>query len=72
MYSPTEKQIKFAEEIAYTLDIDFPTCSAEYTKLAYWQFITCYYNQYIEVLNSDPSYDDDEMAWYDPFAEGGY
>ena len=69
--APTEKQIAFAETIAYTLGIDFPTCSAEYTKLAYWQFITCYYNQYREVLASDPSYDD-EMDWWDPWAEGGY
>ena len=70
--SPTEKQIKFAEEIAYVLGLDFPTCSAEYTKYAYQQFISYYYHQYREVIDSDPAYDDDEMMWYDPFAEYGY
>jgi len=46
--APTEKQIAFAEAIAYTLGIDFPTCSAEYTKLGYQQFISYYYNQWRE------------------------
>lgn len=69
---PTEKQIKFAEEIAYVLGLDFPTCSAEYTKYAYQQFISFYFNQYRNEIASDAVYDDDEMAWWDPFAEGGY
>lgn len=68
---PTEKQIKFANEIAYTLGLDFPHCSAEYNKYSYFLFISYYYNQYREIMNSDPNYDD-EMAWWDPFAEGGY
>ena len=70
--SPTEKQIKFAEEIARAFDLDFPHCSAEYNKYAYQQFISYYYNQYRELMASDPTYDDDEMMWYDPWAEGGY
>lgn len=69
---PTTKQIEFVNEIAYALDIDFPTCSAEYTKLAYCQFISAYYDKYRELLSEDPAYDDDEMIWWDPFAEGGY
>lgn len=32
--SSTKKQIDFANKIAHTLDIDFPTYAAEYTKLA--------------------------------------
>lgn len=71
MCPPSEKQIKFAEEIAYTLGIEFPTCSAEYTKYAYFKFISYYYHTYQEIMNSDPNYDD-EMDWWDPFAEGGY
>ena len=71
--APTEKQIAFAETIAYTLGIDFPTCSAEYTKLGYQQFISYYYNQWrAEMAALSAFYDDDEMAWWDPFAEGGY
>ena len=71
--APTEKQIAFAETIANALGIDFPTCSAEYTKLGYQQFISYYYNQWRECISEDSDYyDDDEMAWWDPFAEGGY
>ena len=70
--SPTKKQIDFANKIAHTLGIDFPTCAAEYTKLAYRQFISTYYDKYRIIMLEDPSYYDDEMAWYDPFAEGGY
>jgi hypothetical protein len=71
--SPTEKQIAFAEAIANTLGIDFPTCSAEYTKLGYQQFIRYYYAQWVSELAAlSGFYDDEEMAWWDPFAEGGY
>ena len=70
--SPTEKQIELADEIARALNIDFPTCSAEYTKLAYQQFISTYYENYRVFIQQDPAYDDDEMLWWDPFAEGGY
>lgn len=43
-----------------------------YTKLAYRQFISAYYDEYRIVMLEDPSYYNDEMAWYDPFAKGGY
>ena len=70
--APTEKQIKFAESIANALDLDFPTCSQDYTKAVYQAFIAEYYNAYREMCDTDPTYDDVEMVWWDPFAEGGY
>lgn len=69
---PTEKQIKFADEIASVLDINFPTCSQEYNKWTYQQFISEYIYAYQQCLAENSFWDDDEMAWWDPFAEGGY
>lgn len=70
--APTEKQIKFVGEIAYALGIVFPTCSQEYNKWTYQQFIAEHINSYQELLASDPSWYDDEMDWWNPHAEGGY
>lgn len=67
---PTEKQIDYADLIAYTLELDFPTCSADYTKLAYQKFISKHHDAFREICDSDPA--DDEMAWWDPHAEGGF
>ena len=72
MRSPTEAQIKFAELIAEVLNIDFPTCSLEFNRASYYDFISTYYNAFREIVAEDPAYDDDEMMWFDPFAEGGY
>ena len=69
---PTAKQISFADKIAYILNIDFPTCSAEFTKWAYYQFISKHIYEYQRIQAEDPTYYDDEMAWWEPFAEGGY
>lgn len=68
---PTDKQIKFADEIAYVLDIDFPNGSPDFNKYAYWKFISDNFHKYQEIRASDPNYDD-EMDWWDPFAECGY
>lgn len=46
MKSPSEKQIKLAEKIAYMLDLDFPICSKQYNAQSYYQFI----NENIEKL----------------------
>lgn len=40
--SPTEKQIHLVEKITSVLEIDFPCCSAEFTKSIYRQFISAY------------------------------
>lgn len=69
---PTEKQIEFADVIADVLEIDFPTCSAEFTKWAYQQFISNHIHEYKAIAYSDDPADDDEMAWWDPHAESGY
>ena len=71
MCAPTDNQIKFADEIAYMLDIDFPTGSPDFNKWAYQKFISDNIDKYQEIKVSDPNYDD-EMDWWDPFAEGGY
>ena len=36
---PTEKQILLAADIAYTLGIDFPQSSTDFTARNYWAFI---------------------------------
>lgn len=36
---PTEKQIKFVGIICEKLDIEFPTCSKDFTKTNYTKFI---------------------------------
>ena len=71
MCIPTDKQIAFADEIAYMLGIDFPTGSSDFNKWAYSKFIADHIYEYQAIRNEDPSYDT-EMDWYDPHAEGGY
>ena len=71
MRSPSEAQINFVEEICRTLDIDFPTCSQEFTAYCYYNFIANHINEYRDVCNSDPSYGDDEMDWYAPITPWG-
>ena len=73
MCTPTDKQIKFADKIADALKLDFPTGSPDFNKEAYWKFINNHIDEYLDLF-SDTFYDDydDEMAWYDPWAERGY
>lgn len=62
----------FADRIADALKLDFPTGSPDFNKEAYWKFINNHIDEYLDQFNGDPCYDDDEMAWYDPWAEKGY
>ena len=66
MRSPSEKQIKFVEEICQALNIDFPTCSKEFTAQTYYYFIADHINEYQQIRYADPSYGDDEMDWFSP------
>lgn len=65
MASPTEKQIKFAEDIARVLGIDFPTSSKEFNKRTYRNFINAHYDKFKEIMNdvNDICFED-EMAWF--------
>lgn len=65
---PTEKQIEFADRIAYMFNLDFPTGSPDFNRWSYWQFINQHIDAYLDAC-TDP---EDEMAWYDPWAEAGY
>jgi hypothetical protein len=69
---PTKAQIDFAEEIAKTLHINFPTCSKEFSKWSYQKFISNHIDRFHDVVREYQIDPDDEMAWWDPFAEGGY
>ena len=48
---PTERQIKYATEIAIALKIEFPICSAEFTQLAYSAFIQSHKDEYDNIVN---------------------
>lgn len=61
MAIPTDKQIKFVEQICNVLGIkDFPMSSRDFTKYSYSCFISCHLNQYQEVT-SCYIYEDDLM-----------
>ena len=47
MNEPTEKQINYAEKIANTLHIELPK---EFTKNAYWRFISDHKTQFENTL----------------------
>lgn len=65
MASPTEKQIKFAEDIARVLGIDFPTSSKEFNKSTFRNFINAHYDEFKEIMNdvNDVCFED-EIAWF--------
>ena len=46
MNSPTDKQIAFVDTIAYTLNIDFPTCAKDFTRKNYSNFIKKYIDDF--------------------------
>lgn len=52
MKSPTEKQIEYAEAIAKELEIDFPTCSKDFTRSNYFKFISKYKSAFDERMTS--------------------
>ena len=73
MASPTEKQIKFAEDIARVLGIEFPTSSKEFNKRTYHNFINAHYNEFMQFMEyCDWDIEaDDEMMWFQ-MLNGGY
>ena len=75
MKSPSEKQIKFADEIAKTLNIDFPKGSSDFNAYNYWNFINNHIKEYREIKENPSSYmitvggidaifeDDQDLLW---------
>lgn len=65
MPSPTEKQIRLADDIARVLNINFPTTSKEFNKRTYRNFINAYYNDFKEIVDdANDLFWEDEMAWF--------
>lgn len=65
MASPTEKQIKLAEDIAKVLGIEFPTTSKEFNKRTYYKFIDAYYKDFKKIVDDvNELCWEDEMAWF--------
>lgn len=60
MKSPSQAQIDYADNIAKTLNIDFPTCSADFTAYNYWQFINSHIVEYNAIINQN-IYDEDTL-----------
>lgn len=61
--APSEKQIIFAERIAKKLNINFPTCSKEYTQYSYYHFIKAHINEYKWRKESEIWDDEDFLNW---------
>ncbi len=65
MPSPTEKQIKFAEDIARVLGIEFPMSSKEFNKRTYRNFINAHYKDFKRIVNDvNELCWEEEMAWF--------
>lgn len=63
--APTEKQIKFAEDIAKMLGIEFPTSSKEFTKSVYRNFIAAHYDEFMGIMDDAEDFNsEDEMSWF--------
>ena len=63
--TPTEKQIKFVEEMTRVLGIDFPQSSVEFTKQIYCEFIKEHYDEFKLVMDDIEGFNsDDELAWF--------
>ena len=67
MKSPSQKQIKFANEIASTLNLDSPKESLDFTAQAYWIFISEHIEEYKSIckaIRDEQSLDDsDDPYW---------
>lgn len=62
---PTEKQIRFTEDIAKVLNIDFPTTSKEFTKRTYCNFINAHYEDFQMAMDDANVFNtEDEMVWF--------
>lgn len=65
-FFPTAKQVEFADEIAITLNIDFPNSFKDYNSYRYSKFIAEHINEYNEVMNA--TYCDEEyLSWIDSY-----
>ena len=60
--TPTEKQIILAERIAKVLNIDFPTCSREFTRYSYFNFIKTNIDEY-KFVNDNSIMDEDTLLY---------
>lgn len=65
--APSEKQIKLADKIAYTLDLEFPRGSFDFTSFAYWKFINENMENYKHACEESRlnNFDDDIWWGYD-------
>ena len=67
MKLPSQKQIDFANEIAYVLGVDFPQSSADFTSMTYYHFIKNNIGHYQEVKAADPNLDDGYWFYEEQF-----
>lgn len=66
MNAPSKKQIKLADKIAYTLDLEFPRGDFDFTSYAYWEFINenmGHYKHMCEERVHDINNFDDDIWW---------
>ena len=70
-FSPTQKQIEFAADISYVLDIPFPHSSHDYTKRAYSNFIKTNIDNYYYELGSINEPDDYDFDIWDSLLPQG-
>lgn len=64
MKVPSKKQIKLADKIALTLDLEFPVSDSDFTSYAYWKFINENMENYKQVCE-EHNFDDDTWWGYD-------
>lgn len=67
MKIPSQKQIDFANEIAYVLGVDFSQGSSDFTAVTYYHFINNNIQKYHEIKASDPNYADDYWLYEEQF-----
>lgn len=67
MKSPSEKQIKFADEIASKLNLDFPRGSYDFTAQRYYYFISQHIEEYKKISSKNCTFpfleDEDDIFW---------
>lgn len=73
MKSPSDAQIKFADEIAKVLGIDFPISSKEFTAQCYYYFIRNHIDEYRDSVINETNcwFFEEEMDWYSPLNMDG-
>lgn len=60
--TPTLKQIAYANRIAQTLEIDFPTNAKDFTRANYRNFIAQHVIEYRQIINEGHC-DEDFLQW---------